>query len=310
MLVVAIPDRFRDALPALGADVSAAWYHDAADVEVAVSAAEVLWIGFWKRAEIEHALAVGPRLRWLTTISAGVDSYPLAAIRERGLELTNGAGLHAIPIAEYLVMAVLAAAKGFPALVRAQERREWLERPPGYAEVLGSRALVLGQGRIGGEVSARLRALGVEVVGVRRSGGDGCLGPDEWRPRLGEFDWVIVTLPLTDATRGVIGEAELAAMKPTAWVFNVSRGAHVDTAALERALAGGEVGGAYLDVTDPEPLPADSPLWGLPNAIITPHSSWATRRTPERAAALFLENLRRYRAGEPLLNVVDLEAGY
>lgn len=309
-MVVAIPERYREALPDLGPAVEVRWYKDARDVAEAVAGAEVLWIGFWETAEIEAALAAGPGLRWAATTSAGVDSYPLARFRERGLLLTNGAGLHSIPIAEYLLLAVLAAAKGFPELVRAQDRREWLERPPAFGELSGTRALVLGHGTIGQAAAVRLRAFDVEVTPVRRTPGPGFIGPDEWRSRLAEFDWVLVTLPLTATTRGIIGAAELAAMKPSAWVFNVSRGAHVDPVALEQALVSRSIGGAYLDVTDPEPLPPESPLWTLPNAIITPHSSWATRRSNERSVQLFLDNLTRYRAGEPLLNVVDLEAGY
>jgi phosphoglycerate dehydrogenase-like enzyme len=216
----------------------------------------------------------------------------------------------AVPIAEYLVMAILAAAKGFPELVRAQDRREWLPRPPACGELAGTRALVLGYGSIGRAAADRLRGLEVEVVGVRTRPSEDSVGPDEWRSRLAEFDWVILTLPLTRRTRCVIGKAELASMKSTAWVFNVSRGGLIDPVALEQALRAGTIGGAYLDVTDPEPLPPESPLWTLTNAIITPHSSWATEKMTERAVALFLDNLNRYRSGEPLLNVVDLDAGY
>ncbi len=309
-MVVALPETLRDQLPELGPDVEPVWYRDAADAPRAVAEAEVLWLAFWRTEEIDRALAAGPNLRWVTTANAGVDSYPLARFRERRIVLTNGAGLVAVPISEYVVMAMLAAAKGFPELVRAQDRQEWLRRPPALDELSGTRALVLGYGSIGRAVADRLRGLEVEVIGVRSKPSEGSLGPEEWRLRLGEFDWVILTLPLTDRTRGVIGEAELASMKRSAWLVNVSRGALIDPAALESALRSRTIGGAYLDVTVPEPLPPESPLWTLPNVIITPHSSWATEKMTKRAVALFLDNLGCYRSGEPLANVVDLDAGY
>ncbi len=308
-MVIALPETLHDNLPDLGPD-EVAWYRDAAEAAQAAAPAEVLWLAFWRTEEIQRALAAGPNLRWVTTAGAGVDSYPLAEFRERRIVLTNGSGVVAVPIAEYVVMAMLAAAKGFPELARAQDHREWLPRPPAYGELARTRALVLGYGSIGRAVAERLRGLEVEVIGVRTRPAEDSLGPDEWRSRLAEFDWVILTLPLTSRTRCVIGKAELGSMKPSAWILNVSRGGLIDPVALEEALRARAIGGAYLDVTDPEPLPPENPLWTLPNVIITPHSSWATDKMTERAVALFLDNLNRYRSGQPLLNVVDLDAGY
>jgi phosphoglycerate dehydrogenase-like enzyme len=243
---------------------------------------------------------------------SGRDNHPLELYRERGVLLTNGSGLAAGPIAEALVLAMLAAAKRFPDLVRAQDRAEWLPRPPGLGELQDTRALVLGYGEIGRAAAARLRGFGVEVTGVRRQPVEdpAVIGPEDWRPRLAEFDWVLVTVASVAANRHLVGAPELAAMKPGAWILNVTRGWIVDQAALLEALRAGPLGGAYLDVTDPEPLPAESELWRLPNVIVTPHSSWASARFGERAAALFLDNLGRFLTGAPLRNVVDLQAGY
>jgi phosphoglycerate dehydrogenase-like enzyme len=309
---IALPAALRDHLHRLPAGVDVAWYSDFDECRAAVAGAEVLWLDFLPRPQIETLLREATGLRWVFTRGAGMDRQPLELYRERGLLLTNGAGLAAGPIAESLVLAMLAAAKRFPDLVRAQDRSEWLPRPPGLGELQGTRALVLGYGEIGRAAAARLAGFGVEVTGVRRRPVEdpAVIGPDEWRGRLPEFDWLLVTVASTAANRHLVGEAELAAMKPGAWVLNVTRGWVLDQAALLEALRAGRLGGAYLDVTNPEPLPADSELWRLPNVIITPHASWASRRFGERSAELFLDNLGRYLSGTPLRNLVDMEAGY
>jgi len=309
---LAVPTALRDHLSHLPAGVEVAWYSGFDECRTAVADAEVLWIDFFRRPQIETLLQEARRLRWIFSRGAGMDRQPLDLFRERGLTLTNGSGLAAGPIAESLVLAMLAAAKRFPDLVRAQDRREWLPRPPGLGELQGSRALVLGYGAIGHEVAARLRGFGVDVVGVRRHPVEdpAVIGPDEWRSRLHEFDWILVTVASTASNRHLVGKRELAAMKPGAWLLNVTRGWIVDQQALLAGLRDGPLGGAYLDVTDPEPLPPDSELWAMPNVIITPHASWASARFGERSAALFLDNLDRYLAGAPLRNLVDLDAGY
>jgi phosphoglycerate dehydrogenase-like enzyme len=309
---LALPAAVRDHLGDLPPGHDVAWYGDFEECRAAVAAAEVLWLDFFRPPQIESVLREAERLRWVFIRGAGVDRQPLPLYRERGVVLTNGSGLAAGPIAESLVLAMLAAAKGFPDLVRAQDRCEWLPRPPAFGELKDTRALVLGYGDIGRAAAARLIGFGVEVVGVRRQPSEepGVLGPDEWRRRLPEFDWVLVTVASIAANRHLVGAPELAAMKAGAWLLNVTRGWVVDQAALLEALRAGRIGGAYLDVTDPEPLPADSELWRLPNVIVTPHSSWASERFAERSADLFLDNLGRYLAGSPLRNVVDLHVGY
>jgi phosphoglycerate dehydrogenase-like enzyme len=195
--------------------------------------------------------------------------------------------------------------------VRAQDRHEWLADSPGKAELAGSKALILGYGAIGQRVERMLDGFGVEVVKVRRSGGEGALTPDAWRARLGEFDWVILAVPATTETDGMIGASEIAAMKPSAVLVNVARGSVVDQEALVAALTEKRIGGAFLDVTSPEPLPADHALWSLPNAHITMHLSGRAQTAMfQRSGARFLENLARFRRGEPLSPQVDLTLGY
>jgi phosphoglycerate dehydrogenase-like enzyme len=235
----------------------------------------------WRTAEIEEALRAGDQLRWVSYHGVGVDSFPLDLFRESWLQLTSGRGLHATPIAEYVVMAVLAAAKGLPALLQAQARAEWLTRPPAARDLTGSSALVIGYGQIGQAVASRLRAFDVNVTGVRRHGFAGdpdVIGPDAWRARLVDFDWIVLSAPLTDQTRHLIGQTELAAMRPGAWIFNVARGSIIDHAALEAALRGQQIGGAYLDLTDREPLPGASR-----SGRCRMSSSRRTRPAPHRA---------------------------
>lgn len=309
---VALPVEFRAQLEAFPASVAATWYETGAEAAAAVRAgAEVIWVA-GVGSELQDAIAASRQLRWVHTHGAGTERHPLALYRGCDLIFTNGSGVGAVPISEYVVMMMLAAAKRLPELVRAQDRGEWLNVGPGNGELFGARALIVGYGEIGRAIAARLSPFGADVVGVRRrpGGEPNVIGIDEWRSRLGEFDWVILSTILTGETRHMIGSGELGLMKRTAWLVNISRGGLVDQTALTRSLESNTIGGAYLDVTDPEPLPADSSLWRLPNVILSPHSSWTSGRFARRSADLFLENLERYRSGKGLRNVVDLEVGY
>jgi phosphoglycerate dehydrogenase-like enzyme len=309
--VVALPGRFREHLRNLPNEVSVDWYQDAESSLQAASTAEIMWFDSHTSAPIGQILEVGSRLRWVSLHQVGVDKIPLADFARRRIRLTNAAGHYAIPIAEYTVMAILAWAKRLPKLIKAQDDEVWLQEPPGNTELFGSRALIIGYGGIGRAVGARLFSLGVDTIGVRtRARPPRVIGPDDWRSRLGEFDWVLICAPLTKQTTNLIGEPELAAMKRGACLANTSRGAMVDTDALVKSLKAGHLGGAYLDVTDPEPLPKGHELWRMPNTLITPHSSWASDRFARRTSDFFVENLERFRDGKRLRNLVNLRQGY
>src|SRR5438105_718676 len=208
-------------------------------------------------------------------------------------------------------MGILALAKRLPDLVHGQDRREWIDTGS-CPELFGRRVLIYGYGLIGREIAARLRGFGMEITGVRRHPGSepGVVGVEGWREHLPEADFVILSVPLTDATRALIGEPELSAMKPSAFLVNIARGALVDEAALTEALKSGGIAGAYLDVTETEPLPKESELWSLPNLFLTPHSSSSSTEFERRAVELFRDNLERFRSGQALRNLVDYEAGY
>lgn len=273
--------------------------------------AEIGWFDAFGSTAMPEAVRRAENLRWLATVAAGVNHLPLKLMGERGTVLTNGAGLHANTVAEYAVLGMLNIAKGYREVVRAQDRHDWLQEPPGRRELAGGRALVIGAGEIGGRIGHLLRAFDVAVIEVRRSGAEGTLRPDEWRARLGEFDWVVVVVPSTPETRGMIGAAEFAAMKPGAGILNFARGEVIDSDALLAAIDSGHLGSAFLDVTDPEPLPAEHALWSRENVHISMHLSGRSQDTIfQKGTERFLDNLERYRRGEPLQHVVDTRAGY
>ena len=311
---VILPEHMRRHLEGrLPAGVEATWHADPEAATAAVPGAEVAWFDYLHRGKMRGIVEAGDRLKWVNTVIAGIGNYPLDLFQARGVSFTNGVGVNSNPVSEYAVMGVLALAKNMPEILDIQAAKVWPDRAPGRVELLGSKALVIGYGAIGQLIAKGLRGLGVDVVGVRRSASEDptVIGVDEWRARLGEFDWVVLAAPATSETARIIGPEELGRMKPSACLVNIARGTLVDQPALLEAVRSGRLAGAFLDVTDPEPAPPDDPVWSTPGVIMTCHMSGrAQSHMTERAAAAFLENLDRYRAGEPLANLVDLAAGY
>ncbi len=253
--------------------------------------------------ELLEAIARMRALRVIQTTSAGVD-WILPWVPE-GVALCSARGARDVAVAELVVAVVLADAKRLAAFHEHQQRGEWSELELG--EVAGRRALIVGYGSIGAAVESRLVALGVTVERVARSARPGVHADDVLGELLGDADMVIVLVPLTSQTRGLFDRRLLAAMKPGALLVNAARGAVVDTAALLEALLAQRIRAA-LDVTDPEPLPPDHPLWRAPGVLITPHLAGDTPEAERRAYRLVAEQLRRYGRGEPLRNIV--KSGY
>ena len=273
--------------------------------------AEIGWFDLNEKEPMIEIARAATNLKWLNSIYAGLDFMPLDILKERGVVVTNGVGINAITIAEYVVMLMLSHAKGYRDVVRAQDRHEWLRDSPGKRELSGERVLLLGMGAIGSLLKTRLEAFDMTVVPVRRSGADGALRPGEWRQKLGEFDWVVLAVPSTPETKHMIGALELAAMRPNGVLVNIARGDVVDQEALVSALREEKIEAALLDVTDPEPLPEDHPLWELGNAQVTMHlSGRAQTKMFQRSADRFIENLERWHKGEPVQPQLDLELGY
>jgi len=312
MTSIAISGLIRPLLePQLPDDVDVRWFLSVEEAIEAVKGAEIGWFDMNDKEAMAATLRAATDLKWLNSIYAGLDFLPMDVLIERGITVTNGVGINAITIAEYVVMGMLNIAKGYRDVMRAAERREWLLDSPGKRELAGSKALLLGYGAIGKLIKPRLEAFDVDVTIVRRSAGEGELAPDQWRGKLGEFDWVILAVPSTPETENMIGAEELAAMKSDAVLVNIARGEVVDQPALVDALQAKAIGAAFLDVTTPEPLPEDHILWTLDNAHISMHlSGRAQDQMFIRSAARFLENLAKYRAGEPVAPIFDPKLGY
>lgn len=248
-----------------------------------------------------------PNLRWLHSMSAGVDSPVFTMFLDRGVRITTSSGASAAPIAATVIMYLLALSRDLPARFRSQQAGAW--EPAPYRELAGRSIAVVGYGPIGAEVVRLATALGMEPVIVRRQAiGD---EPCPVRPLAdlaqiaADVDVLAVALPLMEATRGIVSADVIARMRPDALFVNVGRGELVDQAALTSALAEGRLAGAGLDVFATEPLPSDDPLWALPNVIITPHNSGSTDGTSHRAAQIFLGNLRSFRSGQTLDNEIE-----
>jgi phosphoglycerate dehydrogenase-like enzyme len=262
-----------------------------------------------------NLLDLAPNLRWLMVPAAGIERIISPQILTGKLLITNASGSSAGPIGEYILGGMLWFAKRIPAFAAARRDHRY-ERIP-TTSLAGKTLGIVGYGAIGAATARLARAFDVRVLACRRSeGGEVPAEVDRLFPRnqlldlIAASDFVALTVPLTEETRGLIGERELAAMRPDAVLINVARGGVIDEPALIRALQERRIGGAVLDVFSREPLPADSPLWDLDNVLMTPHISGDVDDYAERVFAQFADNLRRFFAGEPLLNLVDPALGY
>jgi len=282
------------------------------DVRAALARADVVF-GFVIPRDI---LALAPRLRWIATPATGIDHLRGTGVLESGVTITTVGGLFGSLIAEHVFAVMLAFAKRLPHFAAQQRTRTW---QMSRVAALESRTVgLVGVGAIGSAVAVRAKAFGMRTIGVGRSdprgrsvaGVDRLVGRDGLGALLAESDWVVVAAADTPETRGMIGAAELAAMKPGAVLVNVARGSLVDEAALVNALRTGRIGGAALDVFASEPLPTESPLWDLPDVLVTPHIATNVPEYLARAIEQFATNVRRFLVGEPLLNQVDRRRGY
>jgi phosphoglycerate dehydrogenase-like enzyme len=275
-----------------------------------------------------------PHLRWVQLNSAGVNHVTKHPLYATDVMFTTASGLHAINIGEYVLASMLAWSRRFPEMFELQRASEWpsdrwTNLQP--SELRGTNVGIVGYGSIGREVGRLAKAFGMKVLAVKRhvespeqhgsfevpvlgdpwgTLPDALYGPEQLLEMLPQCDYVVIATPLTPQTRRMIGEAELRAMKPTAYLVNIARGEVCDEAALIRALTEKWIAGAGLDVFTQEPLPKSSPLWTLSNVILTPHISGFSPNYEQRAVDIFCENLRRYLADQPLLNLVDKMTGY
>jgi phosphoglycerate dehydrogenase-like enzyme len=292
---------------------------------------EVLLRGWLHAEAFDRLLARAPDLGWVHSATSGVERALTPAALRRGVVVTNARGVFSRPIAEHVLLMILAISRRLPQLLELQRERTW--QPLEGRELRDLTVGIVGFGSLGRAVASLVGAFGARVIATRRTQGDAAgaappegddpddtfpfpprvdrvFGPAGLRTLLTESDMVVLAAPLTPETELLIDDDALAAMKPDAWLINVARGRLVDDRALIRALEAGRIGGAALDAFQEEPLPPDSPYYELPNAIVTPHTAWSSSRVLDRSVELFCDNLRRYAAGEPLRNVVDPAAGY
>ena len=267
-----------------------------------------------------EVVGAAPKLRWLQHYAAGVENcVSIDALTERNILLTNMQKASSPAIAEHAIAMMFALARRFPEYIGYQQTGEWRRGELGrsnHYELAGKTMLVYGLGGIGTEIAKRAAALGMQVIAIRNSSRTGPdfvaeVGlPEDLLAVAARADVIANAAPLTPNTRRVLNDEFFAVLKPTALFINVGRGGTVDTDALVAALKSGKLAGAGLDVTDPEPLPADHALWTLPNVLITPHVAGVSDNDYQRYRAIILENLKRYQSGGKMLNVVDLERGY
>lgn len=255
-----------------------------------------------------HALKQVPDVRWLHSFSAGVDNVFFERLLERGARLTTSSGAMAVPIAQTVMLYLLALTRDLPGWLGDQARHRW--NPRDIGDLQGLTLGVVGLGPIGLEVVRLASAFRMRVIGVRRrpSGDEPCetRALDDLPELLGEFDALVLAIPLSEETRRLIDREALAALKPGCLIVNIGRGELIDEPALVAALESGHVGGAGLDVFAAEPLPEESPLWRMSNVIVTPHSSGTTPGNFHRASEIFVDNVQRYIRGEPMRNEVGV----
>jgi D-2-hydroxyacid dehydrogenase (NADP+) len=270
---------------------------------------------------ISDAEAAGAgNVRWIHSTAVGVGTLMRPAIVAGEVVVTNSRGVHSEAVAEHAIALLLAVRRRLHVAAAGQAARQWVQDTLAAARtpvLSASRVLVIGLGSIGARIAAMAAGLGMQVTGMRRqpelpapAGVTAVVGPGQLAEVLPEADAVVLALPRTEVTRALFGEQEFRLMKPSAVLVNIARGRLIDDQALIQALERGQIAGAGLDAFQQEPLPSDSPLWGLPNVIITPHSAAFAGDYWRPAVDLFLDNLTRFKRGEPLLNVVDKDRGY
>lgn len=310
--VVGYTDRVPSKLAVVGEEAVLRAASTREGLESILPDAQIALIWNYKSGLLKESWRLAHNVSWVHVAAAGVDGPLFPGLVESEAVLTNAAGVFDHPMAEWALMVILAFVKELFDNVEHQRRRHWAYREVGVLE--GQRALVVGAGGIGRDIARVLGMMGIEVRGVARSRRDedpdfGTVHPvEDLHELLPWADFVIAALPLTSRTRGLLGAGQFALMKSTARFLNVGRGATVDEEALIEALRAGEIAGAALDVFAAEPLPTHSPLWDLPNVYVSPHMSGSGFE--ERLAAQFLDNLRRWKEGRPLLNVVDKRLGF
>ncbi len=305
-----LADRHKDAIAAAMPGITVT----VTDLEHAgehIAATDILVAWGW--TDIRPLYLAAPRLKWVHALSAGVESLTFPEIQASDTLLTNSKGIHGIPVSEHVFAMMLAFTRGLNLLIRQQQKAEWNRVPTDeiHEKTIG----IVGLGSIGREIAKKAKGLGMEVVATKQEMTteifvDKLYKPEQLHEMLGVSDFVVSAVPLTDKTAGLFTLDEFRAMKPSAYFFNIARGAVVREADLVLALQLGIIKGAGLDVFENEPLPADSPLWAMENVIVTPHLAAISPYYLDRAVKLFVDNLVRYTQNREMFNIIDKAKGY
>lgn len=314
VVVGATPDHTPPGIERAADAVSLRYAADGDELRTAIADADGLYFWGARREWLQAVFDDAVRLRWVQTASDGVDGLLFPALVASDVAVTNARGVFDDPIAEWAIGAILAFSTGLHTSILDQARATWTDGRR-RERVAGQHLLVVGPGPIGRATAVRARALGMTVEAVGRSRRDDDVlgavhGPDGLHEALARADHVLDALPYTAGTDGFFDADAFAAMKPTARFYNVGRGGTVDEPALVEALRTGSIAGAALDVFAEEPLRVDSPLWSMPNVIVSPHVSGDIPDWEELVVDVFVDNARRFAAGEPLRNLVDTDAGF
>jgi phosphoglycerate dehydrogenase-like enzyme len=317
LLVIADPAApFLKSLPALPAQVRTIVSNDAGRLAKCAPEADAVLYAAAQGELLAGVLPSATRLRWMHSLWTGVEGLMRPEVVAHPAPLTNGRGVFRWPLADWVAAVMLHFAFDLPRVLRQQREGVWR---PFISPGLNGRTLgIVGYGAIGSAVAERARAFGVKIAALRRrpelfdgdARVDARYAPSQLNELMAASDYIAAVLPATAQTRGLIGEAQIAAMKPSTVVINIGRGAAIDEAALVRALESGRIRGAALDVFTEEPLPAGHPFYRLPNVLMSPHTADRVEGFLQPAFDCFLENLQRFLEGQPLLNVVDKHAGY
>lgn len=313
-----LPDQFVQQIQQVSPQIHVALEWDDVAILDAIKNVEVLFAGKINRKMVQAA----QRLKWIHSWGVGVDRFlTIPEISDRPIFITTSRGVAAITIAEHVMVLILLLTRKLKQFILAQNRGVWLQRPNDawiypITELAGKTLGIIGLGTIGREIARRAKGFGMKVLATKKTATtlppfvDELLPHTELKTLLRRSDIVVISAPLTPETKGLIGEAELKAMKPTAYLINTGRGKIIEQAALIKALKEKKIAGASLDVFEVEPLPPESELWGMENVIITPHVAGDTVHYWERTVSIFCDNLRRYLEQRPLINLADKKAGY
>ena len=317
LLVIADPEApFLKFLSPSPENLSIIISNDVNELRANASKADAILYAYLDAALLANVLPLASRLRWIHCLWTGVEGILVPELLAHPAPLTNGRGAFKGPLADWVIAVMLFFAFDLRRVIRQQEQVVW---EPFIGDALKGRTLgIVGYGAIGSAAASRARTFGMNIAALRRrqelfegdTTVDRSYSPPQLKELMAASDYLLVTTPLTAATRGMIGEAEIAAMKSTSVIINVGRGPVIDEAALVRALESGRIRGAALDVFNTEPLPSDHPFWRLQNVLLSPHTADRVQGFLEPAFECFFENLGRFINGRPLLNVVDKAAGY